>query len=40
MWSSKPKPREYSGFMGDTSPEQEKVLAELKQWITENNYNP
>jgi hypothetical protein len=26
MWSSKPKPKEYSGFPGDCSSEQEEVL--------------
>jgi len=41
MWgSSKPKTREYSGFMGDTSPEQDKVLAEFKEWVNQNNFNP
>lgn len=41
MWgSSKPKAREYSGFMGDTSPEQGKVLAEFKAWIEIENLNP
>ena len=31
--SSAPKPREYSGFMGDTSPEQDQVAAQFKEWI-------
>jgi len=30
----KPKEREYSGFMGDTSEEQDKVLAQFKEWVT------
>ncbi len=40
MWGSKPKPKVYSGFMGDTSPEQEAVLAEFREWVNANNYNP
>ena len=39
MWSSKPKPKEYSGFPGDCSSEQEEVLQIFKAWVTENNYN-
>ena len=34
FFKSKPKEREYSGFMGDTSAEQDKVLAQFKEWIT------
>lgn len=34
MWGSKkPKVPEKSGFMGDTSPEQDQVLAQMKEWI-------
>ena len=30
----KPKEVPKSGFMGDTSPEQEAVLAQFKNWVT------
>lgn len=40
MWSSKPKAKVFSGFMGDTSPEQEECLAQFRSWIQENNTNP
>jgi len=34
MWGrSKPKEEPKSGFMGDTSPEQDAVLATFKQWV-------
>ena len=40
MWGrSKPKPKEYSGFMGDTSAEQEEVLATIKAWTDANGWN-
>lgn len=39
MWSSKPKAKEFSGFMGDTSPEQEKCLLEFKAFVDKNEYN-
>ena len=39
MWGSKPKPKEYSGFPGDTSPEQDQVCTQLKNWIAENKMN-
>ena len=32
--SSKPKEHVHTGFMGDTSPEQDKVLGQFKEWIT------
>jgi hypothetical protein len=41
MWGkSKPKEREYTGFMGDTSPQQEQVLALFRDWVKENNFDP
>lgn len=33
FFSSAPKEREYSGFMGDTSEEQDKILAQFKEWV-------
>jgi hypothetical protein len=39
MWSSKPKERVYSGFMGDTSAEQEAVLVQFRQWVNESGFN-
>ncbi len=33
FFSSKPKERVYSGFMGDTSPEQDQVATQFKEWI-------
>ena len=33
FFKSAPKEREYSGFMGDTSPEQDQVAAQFKEWI-------
>ena len=33
FWSRTPKERVYSGFMGDTSPEQDQVAAHFKEWI-------
>jgi hypothetical protein len=32
-----PKTVPKSGFMGDTSPEQDQVLAQFKDWIRTNN---
>ena len=32
FFSSAPAVKEYSGFMGDTSEEQDKVLAQFKEW--------
>ena len=41
MWGkAKPKEREYSGFMGDTSLQQEEVLEQLKQWVRLENLDP
>jgi CRAL/TRIO, N-terminal domain len=41
MWGkSKPKEREYTGFMGDTSPQQEQVLAQFRDWVKESNLDP
>ena len=41
MWgSSKPKARVYSGFMGDTSTEQDLVLAEFKKFVETTGTNP
>ena len=40
MWSSKPKKVEASGFFGDTSPEQEQCLAQLKEFVQAANLNP
>ena len=34
FFRSKPKEPEKSGFMGDTSPEQDKVLEQFKEWVT------
>lgn len=31
---STPAAHVYSGFMGDTSPEQDAVVAQFKEWIT------
>jgi hypothetical protein len=39
-FSSKPKEREYTGFMGDTSPQQEQVLAQFKDWVKANEFDP
>lgn len=39
MWSSKPKERVYSGFMGDVSPAQEECLQQFKAWVTEKGDN-
>lgn len=33
FFSSKPKERVYTGFLGDTSPEQEQVAAQFREWI-------
>jgi hypothetical protein len=33
FFSSKPKERVYTGFMGDTSPEQDLVATQFKEWI-------
>jgi len=38
-FSSKPKEREYTGFMGDTSPAQEQVLAQFKDWVKANEFD-
>lgn len=41
MWGkTKPKEREYSGFMGDTSPEQEDVLQKFKEWVQTAKLDP
>jgi hypothetical protein len=41
MWGkSKPKEREYTGFMGDTSPQQEEILAKFKEWVKASNLDP
>ena len=42
MWgfSSKPKEREYTGFMGDTNQQQDLVLKQFRDWVTQENYNP
>ena len=39
MWGSKPKAKVYSGFMGDTSPEQEAVLAQFKEFVKATGSN-
>ena len=39
MWSSKPKERVYSGFMGDVSPVQEQCLAQFREWVETSEYN-
>ena len=33
FWSSKPKEVPKSGFMGDTSPEQDQCMVFFKEWI-------
>jgi len=41
MWgTAKPKEREYSGFVGDTSPQQEEVLEQFKRWVRLENLDP
>jgi len=42
MWgfSSKPKEREYTGFMGDTSQQQDLVLKQFRDWVKQENYDP
>lgn len=39
-WISTPTEKVYSGFPGDTSPEQDIVCNELKIWVEEQGYNP
>jgi hypothetical protein len=39
MWSSKPKERVYSGFMGDVSPVQEQCLQQFREWVEQNGFN-
>jgi len=34
FFKSKPKEPEKSGFMGDTSPEQDLAITQFKEWIT------
>jgi len=33
FFKSKPKVPEKTGFMGDTTPEMDQVLAQFKEWI-------
>ena len=39
MWSSKPKERVYSGFMGDISPVQEQCLQKFRELVEKNEFN-
>lgn len=39
FWKSKPAEPVKSGFMGDTSPEQDAVLAQFKEWIAAMGYD-
>lgn len=38
-FSKKEKERVYTGFMGDTSPEQDLILKQFREWVKQENYD-